>query len=126
LAYLTAQYQAIFGADAYLGSDSQDGQLLAIFAAAINDCNAACVASYNSRSPSTAQGAGLDAAVKINGLLRNGATASTVVLTIVGVAGTVITNGVAGDSNGNSWALPTSVTIPGGGSISVAAICTAT
>ncbi|OYV51321.1 MAG: hypothetical protein B7X10_00810 [Burkholderiales bacterium 21-58-4] len=35
------------------------------------------------------------------------------------MAGTVITNGQAIDTNGNIWLLPTSVTIPSGGSVNV-------
>lgn len=56
LTFMKTQYRAIHGDDAYLESDSQDGQFLAIVAAAINDCNAAAVAIYNSFSPATAQG----------------------------------------------------------------------
>ena len=121
LAYLTAQYQSIFGADVYLGNDSQDGQLLAIFAQALSDCCSAVVADYNSFSPLTAQGNGLSTVVKINGLRRLVATPSVDVLTVVGVAGTVINNGLAIDTNGNVWELPSTVTIPSGGSINVTA-----
>jgi hypothetical protein len=54
---LQASYRSIFGSDIYIDADSQDGQWLAIIAAAVNDCNAATIAAYNSRSPATAQGA---------------------------------------------------------------------
>jgi len=121
LAYLKGQYQAIFGADVYLGNDSQDGQFLGIIAAAINDANAAAVAVYNSFSPATAQGNGLSSSVKINGLARQTATNSTVNLTIVGQAGTTIANGVAADTNGNLWNIPSPTVIPSGGSITVTA-----
>lgn len=124
LAYLKTQYQAIFGADVYLGNDSQDGQLLAVFARAIADCNAAAIAVYNSFSPTYAQGNGLSSVVKINGLTRALPSASTCVVTIVGVAGTVITNGQVTDTNGVDWALPASVTIPNAGTIDVTATCT--
>jgi hypothetical protein len=36
---LQASFRAIYGSDAYLEADSQDGQFLAIMAQAINDCN---------------------------------------------------------------------------------------
>lgn len=121
LAYLQAQYRSIFGADAYLGNDSQDGQFIGVIAAAINDNNAAAVAVYNSMSPATAQGNGLSNNVKINGIARLVATNSTVDVTIVGVAGTVITNGIVGDTNNNTWNLPSSVTIPTSGAITVTA-----
>ena len=121
LSYLQAQYRAIFGADVYLGNDSQDGQFIGIVARAIHDSNSALVAAYNSFSPATGQGNGLSNNVKINGLARLVASNSTVDVTIVGVAGTTINNGVVGDSNKNRWNLPASVTIPSGGSITVTA-----
>lgn len=121
LDYLQTQYRSIFGADVYLGNDSQDGQFLGIIAAAINDANAAAIAVYNSFSPATAQGNGLSSVVKINGIARAVPSNSQVALTIVGVVGTVITNGVAMDSSRNLWNLPPSVTIPVGGSIVVTA-----
>lgn len=124
LAYLQAQYQAIFGADVYLGNDSQDGQLLAIFAQALSDANSACIAAYNSFSPATAQGTGLSSNVQINGLTRLIPSFSTVPLTLTGVAGTVITNGQAIDTAGFVWALPTTTTIGGGGTATVTATCT--
>jgi uncharacterized phage protein gp47/JayE len=124
LAYLKTQYQAIFGADVYLSNDSQDGQFVAIFARALADSNAAAVAVYNSFSPLTSQGNGLSSVVKINGLARALPSASTCVVTIVGQANTVITNGQVTDVNGVDWALPASVTIPNAGTIDVTATCT--
>lgn len=124
LAYLQAQYQSIFGADVYLGNDSQDGQLLAVFAQALSDANSACIAAYNSFSPATAQGVGLSSNVQINGLTRLVASSSTVPLTLTGVAGTVVTNGQAIDTSNNIWALPTTVTIGSGGTVIVTATCT--
>lgn len=121
LSYLQAQYRAIFGDDVYLGNDSQDGQFLGIVAKAIHDSNSALVAAYNSFSPATGQGNGLSNNVKINGLARLVASNSTVDVTLVGVAGTTINNGVVGDVNKNRWNLPASVTIPSGGSITVTA-----
>jgi len=123
LASLQASFQSIYGSDAYLDADSQDGQLLAVFAAAINDVNAQTIAVYNAFSPATAQGEGLSRVVKINGLRRHVATNSTVDVTLVGQIGTVITNGQVGDVQGNTWNLPASVTIPTGGSITVTATC---
>lgn len=124
LNYLVSQFQAIYGVDAYLGNDSQDGQLLGIFANAINDANSATVAVYNAFSPTTAQGAGLSSNVKLNGLARIAGSFSTAVLTIVGQAQRVITNGQAQDTSGNLWALPPTVTIPNSGTIDVTATCT--
>lgn len=119
LSSLIASAQIIFGSDAYLSADSQDGQLLALIATAINDVNNATIAVYNSFSPVTAQGVALSSLVKINGLRRLTASFSSAVGNVVGQAGTTITNGQVQDINGNVWNLPASVTIPGGGSISV-------
>ena len=121
LAYLQTQYQAIYGADVYLGNDSQDGQFLGIIASAINDSNAAAIAIYNSFSPATAQGNGLNNNVKINGIARLVSSNSTVDLLIVGQAGVTISNGVVSDSNNNNWNLPATVVIPSSGSITVTA-----
>ena len=123
LAYLQAQYQAIYGSNVYLGSDSQDGQFLAIIASAINDANAAAIALYNAYSPATAQGANLSSVVKINGIARNVATYSTVDVLLTGVAGTTIANGVVQDTAGYKWDLPPGVVIPIGGSITVTTTC---
>lgn len=125
LAYLQQQFRSIYGADVYLGNDSQDGQFLGVLALAISDANAATVAAYNSFSPATAQGNGLSSNVKINGITRAVATSSQVDLRIVGQAGTIITNGQARDVSGNLWALPASVTIPPAGEITVTATCSA-
>jgi len=121
LAYFQAQYRAIYGSDAYLGNDSQDGQLLAVFALAISDANAAAFAVYNSYSPATAQGVGLSSVVKINGIARNLPTNSVVDLVIVGGAGTPIIGGRVTDTNDNVWILPAVVTIPPSGQITVTA-----
>lgn len=120
-AYLIEQFQAIYGADIYVEPDSQDGQLIAIFASAINDANAMAVQVYNAFSPSTARGVGLSSNVKINGIARRIASFSTVDLLITGQAGTTIAGGVATDEAGNRWSLPASVTIPSDGDITVTA-----
>ncbi|MGO4412498.1 baseplate J/gp47 family protein [Cupriavidus sp. KB_39] len=124
LEYLQDQYRAIYGPDVYLEADSQDGQLLAVFASSINDANATSVAIYRSFSPATAYGDALSSNVKINGIARKVASFSTADLLIVGQAGVTITNGIAKDTNNNQWTLPTSVVIPPGGDITVTATCT--
>jgi uncharacterized phage protein gp47/JayE len=116
---LIAIFQGIYGSSIYIQPDSQDGQWLAAMASAINDCNQAAVAVFQGFSPTYAQGAGLSLLLKLNGLTRNIPSYSTSQGNVVGVAGTVITNGIVQDGNGNQWALPASVTIPVGGLISV-------
>ncbi|WP_038367828.1 bacteriophage protein [Bosea sp. UNC402CLCol] len=122
LAYFQEQFRAIFGQDIDIDPDTQDGQQIAIFAAAVDDANAMALQVYNAFSPSTARGVGLSSVVKINGIKRLVASNSTVDLTLIGQAGTTITGGIAKDNAGNQWLLPTSVTIPAGGSITVTAI----
>lgn len=123
LTYLQGVYQGIYGADVYLGNDSQDGQFLAAIASAINDCNAACVAVFNSFSPGDAVGEGLSRLVKINGLKRKSSSNSTADILVVGQAGTAIPAGIVGDG-AYQWALSANVTIPYSGSITVTATCT--
>lgn len=125
LAWLTARYQDIYGADVYLGADSQDGQWLAVLASAVNDSNNTVVDTYNSQSPATAQGNGLSSRVKINGIRRGVPTHSSVPLVLVGVAGTTINNGTAQDGNDNVWNLPATVTIPDSGTVTVSATAAA-
>lgn len=121
LAWLQSGYQGIYGADVYLGADSEDGQFVALVAQALYDTAALGASVYNSFSPVTSQGVGLSRLVRINGLSREIPSFSTVTLTIVGVTGTVITNGIAQDILDQQWALPLSVTIPGSGTIDVVA-----
>lgn len=121
--YLQGQYYAIFGSDALITPDTQDGQLLAVFAQAISDANAACVAVYNSFSPATAQGTGLSSNVQINGLSRLVPSFSTAQAVISGTPNTPIVNGQAVDSSNNVWALPGLVTIGPGGTVAVTVTC---
>lgn len=120
-ASLQASVKSIYGTDVVIDPDSQDGQLLAIVAQAINDSNSAAIAVYNSFSPATSQGEALSSNVKINGIARRVATNSTATVTLVGTVGTQILNGVVADVNSNLWNLPTSVTIPSAGFVNVTA-----
>jgi hypothetical protein len=121
---LQESYRTIFGADVYLEADSQDGQLLAIFAKALSDTNDAAIACYNAYSPSTAVGAGLSSVVKINGIQRKLPSQSSAIVRVVGIAGTRIVNGEAKDSVNNFlWSLPPEVVVPSTGEIQVTAVC---
>ncbi|MBU9360041.1 hypothetical protein KTE52_27275 [Burkholderia multivorans] len=122
-AYLQDQYRSIYGADTYLEPDSQDGQLLGVFAKAISDVNSVAIAIYRSFSPATAQGDALSSNVKINGIARKVASYSSADLVLVGQAGATITNGAAKDTNGVQWLLPSTVEIPPSGTITVTATC---
>jgi uncharacterized phage protein gp47/JayE len=121
VAYLQSQYQAIYGTDIVVTPDSQDGQLIGVFALAISDANALAISVYNAFSPNTAQGVGLSSMVKINGMQRAVPTKSTVGVTLTGTAYVVILDGVVQDSAGQQWNLPPSVEIGSGGTVDVTA-----
>lgn len=120
LASLQADFRAIFGDDAYLETDSQDGQWLAIIAQAVNDTNSLAIAVYNAFSPATAQGVGLSTVVKINGLDRALPAHSTVDIVSTGDPGSIIVGGIVQDALGNQYSLRTFI-IPPLGSITATA-----
>ena len=122
-AQLVAAYQAIYTQGAYLANDSADYQEISITARAISDAMEALVLDYNNRAPSTAIGSALDGLIKLCGIARKVPSASTCQVTLTGTAGTVISGGIVGDVNGNSWLLPTPLLLPLGGSLTVTAIC---
>ncbi|MDQ8034974.1 baseplate J/gp47 family protein [Bordetella genomosp. 1] len=121
--FLQTQFRAIYGEDAYLDPDSQDGQLLAVFAKSISDSNAAAIQVYNSFSPATAVGEALSSNVRINGIARATASSSTADLRLVGQVGTRIVAGRVRDAGQALWALPAEVVIPPAGEITVTATC---
>jgi hypothetical protein len=126
LASLQSSFQSIYGSDVYLGPDSQDGQWLGIIAQAIHDCNDTAIFVYNQFSPATAIGAGLSSVVKINGLQRESSSNSSVIVTLVGQAGTPIDNALIGDNLnlGTQWSIPNGTVIPNSGTIEVTATST--
>ena len=121
LSALQARVREIFGEDLYLEPDSQEGQLVAIFALAQQDAYHLAAAVYNAFSPQTAQGAGLSRMVVVNGIRRQASGYSTVSVVCVGAAGTVIRNGLVEDKAGQKWRLPPFVTIPETGDVQVTA-----
>ena len=121
--YLETQYRGTYGSDIVLTPDTQDGNIVGILALAMSDTAAAIAAAYAARSPIEAKGVGLSSLVKVNGLEREASSYSTVDLTLVGQAQTKIIYGAAKDQNGFVWALPSIVTIPDSGQITVTATC---
>ncbi len=113
----------VYGQNQTIDPSSAIYQLLSIISLKHADCNAGLQLNYNQSSPVYAVGAGLDRLCKLVGIARRQATFSTVTLTVGGTAYSTITNGVAEDENGYYWNLPVSVTIPAGGSVNVAAVC---
>lgn len=126
IAQLQSSFWQIYGSDAVLDDDSQDGQLLGVFAQAITDLNDLAISTYNAFSPASAQGAGLASIVKINGLTKDVATNSTAIVSIGGTVGTPVNGGIVGDNLGlgTQWQLPAVVVIPDAGTIDVTATCT--
>jgi uncharacterized phage protein gp47/JayE len=122
LNWMVAVYQGIYGIDVYLGNDSQDGQFVSLIALAIHDLNSSVAAAYAAYSPQTARGEGLSSVVKINNIRRILPSNSSADTVIVGQNGTQIINGVLRDENNNNWLLPSSITIPASGTITVTAI----
>jgi uncharacterized phage protein gp47/JayE len=124
LSYIQSKYRSIYGEDVYIDADSQDGEFLALLATVVNDANAMAVSVYNAFSPSTAQGVGLSRVCKINGIAKKVPSFSSVGVKVVGVAGTVIQDGIVADEAGFTWRLPETVEIPISGEITVTATCT--
>jgi uncharacterized phage protein gp47/JayE len=120
--YLSA-FQAIYGSTIYQQPDDKDLQMIVAFGMKVNDVMQAVQLAYNARSPLTAVGTDLDSIVKLNGLVRGGATQSTCPLVLSGAAGSPIINGVINDPVGNAWALPPSVTIGPSGTATATATC---
>jgi len=115
LDFYQSSFLNIYGQQSYLGNDSADLQEMSIVALFAADVMNAVQLVYTNMGPSFAIGPALDILVKLNGLTRKPASYSTCLVTVNGVTGTVITNGVVYDLNNNLWNLPASVTIAGGG-----------
>lgn len=120
---LISDAQNIFGQDIYVGIDSQEYQFIAVIAEKIYDSFQIATMVYNNRGPNGAIWNGLDSIVKINGIKRKAATYSTCTVTISGIAGTVITNGIVTDIGSIKWDLPSTVTISILGRVDVLATC---
>lgn len=122
--YFIAQYQQIYGQSVVIDNSNPDVQLISLFALACADGFSALQLDFNNHSPNFAIGAALSSLVKLNGLQRKVATSSTVVVTLTGTAGTIVTGGIVQDTvAGNRWGLPVAVTIGGGGTVTVTATC---
>jgi uncharacterized phage protein gp47/JayE len=120
-------YFSIYGSDAVLDDDSQDGQFVAAaIAQPIFDCGSAAIDVYNSFSPLSARGTGLSSLVKLNGLRRLVATNSQCVVTLTGTVGKSIVNGLIGDNQNlnTQWSLPPLVIIGLDGTVTVTATAT--
>lgn len=115
--------KSIFGSDLYLENDSADYQLISIFALKTYDTLQAVAMAYNSRSPVSAVGVGLDGVVKINGIARKAGSRSTADVVITGTPYTQIVNGSVTDANDVVWNLPGNVSIPASGTVVATVTC---
>ena len=118
-------YREIFGADVLLTESSPDYQLLSVFARALDDFSTLLLSLYNARNPSYATGQALDLLLPLYGLTRQGATCSSVILTLTGTPGAVLpTAPEALDSAGRIWACQTAgITLDASGQATVTALC---
>lgn len=120
IAYFTAQYQAIYGADINLAPDSPDGQMMMIFIQAIMDQQDAMLEVYNSMNPDSAFGVTLDQRVAINGIQRQAGTYTTTfvtlvvsqALTIFGLDQELQDQFTVQDNAGTKWILMESISLP--------------
>lgn len=123
---LLAGYQRIFGEDAYLGEDSQDYQLLSLFAKHMDDMTSLLVDVYNARNPNLARASALDHLLPLSGIRRLSATPSTVSLRLEGTSGATLPPAMqARDSNGRIWRVPGAVSFDENGKATADAVCTA-
>lgn len=116
---LIASFKSIYGDDIYITPDSQDGQWLAVLAQAIHESNQSAITCFLAFSPTYAQGAPLSSLVKLNGIARKSSSHSTAQGTVTGTVGTIISGGIVQDADNKLWSLPSPVTIPVGGSLSL-------
>lgn len=120
-------FKAIYGVDINLDANSPDGQMINLFAQAKLDILDLINSVYLSFSPSEASGVVLDQRCALNGVFRNGATYTTVYISMVlnrqvqlsGMDNTAATPFTVVDPAGNSFYLITSATGATGGSTGV-------
>lgn len=83
VAQYTASFQAIYGNDINLSSDTPDGQMMNIWIQEIMDMQDLLIQIYNSFDPDNAIGEVLDQRVSINGIQRQAGTHTVTPITIV-------------------------------------------
>lgn len=126
LAALQASMQAIFGSNINLDPDSIDGQMLGIFAEAINNLDQLAEDVYHSLNPQSASGVALSRLVQLNGIKRIAGAYSSTVLHCGGQQGTVIPAGslAKSPSTGVTFSTVDDATIGATGFVDVAAFAT--
>lgn len=125
IAYLTTQFQNIYGADINLDSSTPDGQIINIFAQAVVDLEDLLTQIYSGFDPDLAIGVTLDQRVALNGIQRQGGT-NTITPVSITTDRALNLNGldnaypslplfVVADNAGNNWQLIISETIAAAG-----------
>ncbi len=121
---LLDSYRSIFGADIHLTESSPDYQLLSVFARALDDMTAVITDLFTSRNPNYASGQALDLLLPLHGLVRAGATRSTVYVTLTGTPGASLSPAPRiMDAAGYIWACGSGITLGTDGRVRVEAIC---
>ncbi len=90
LSALCESYRSIFGLESELSESVPDYQLLSVFARALDDLTQIILVDFASRNPQYASGVGLDLLLPLHGLVRGGASYSTVPLTLTGTPNAVL------------------------------------
>lgn len=104
VAELTSGYQAVYGDDINLESNTPDGQKLGIEAKARLDMEQAILDLANNFDPDTARGYWLDSLVKLAGLNRKAPTHSSAELTVTVTEDMILSAGyTVSDVNHQSW-----------------------
>jgi hypothetical protein len=124
ISWLQSQFQAIYGSDINLASNSPDGQLINIFAQADIDLLELLLNAYNNMAIQTSYGARLDQLVALNGMARIQGTYTaaqvlvtvTTALTLPGLDQTTLPAFTVKDNAGNQFQLVTSHVFGGAGS----------
>lgn len=119
LAGVQADIDSAFGGGVNASLETPQGQLASSESAVIADKNAQLAYVVNQLDPDYASGEFQDAIGKYYFLTRKGATATSVTVTLTGIAGTVVPAlSLAQDVNGNTYANSGDVTIGAGGTVS--------
>ena len=110
--YLTEQFQAIYGENAYIGIGTEEYNYLSLLADVFSDMGVTAVQVGNGYNLVSATGSQLDniASIFYGNIARNAGSYSTITVQLTGQIGTTINNGRLVDSLGGYWALPTPLT----------------
>ncbi|MBQ9210931.1 MAG: baseplate J/gp47 family protein [Clostridia bacterium] len=122
---LLASYRSIFGSEVNLEISSPDYQLLSLFARSLDDLSQLVLYDFVSRNPAYASGEALDLLLPLHGLCRQGATYSSVVLTLSGMPGAVLSSAPqVMDDAGYIWSCPSAgISLNESGTATVEAFC---